>query len=258
MREIQIELVKSNERVDDLQYKGLKIIQDPEKFCFGMDAVLLAGFARIKPRDMVADFGTGTGILPILCSAKNETATFKALEIQEASVDMASRSVSLNHLEQRIEIIHADIKDASSRLGASSCNVVTCNPPYMIGGHGIQNPKDELTIARHEVLCTLEDIIKQASLVLKHGGRFYMVHRPFRLPEIMSLMVKYHLEPKRMRLVYPHENKEPNMVLIEGMLGAKPRLTVEPPLIVYNQDGTYTDEIYEIYHMIPPKREERN
>jgi tRNA1Val (adenine37-N6)-methyltransferase len=160
---------------------------------------------------------------------------------------MASRSVKYNHLEDKIHIVVGDIKDASNRFGASSFDVVTTNPPYMISDHGISSPTDAKAIARHEVLCTLDDVLRESARLLVPGGRFYMVHRPFRLAEIFSKMVALKIEPKRMKLVYPYIDKEPNMVLIEGTRGGKSRLTVEKPLIVYQKQGVYTDEIYDIY-----------
>ena len=239
--------LKPGERIDELNRNGYQIIQDKNRFCFGMDAVLLSGFATVKPGETVLDLGTGTGIIPILLEAKTDGAHFTGLEIQPDSADMARRSVALNGLEQKVDIVTGDIKDASKLFGASSFDVITTNPPYMIGQHGLQNPDEAKAIARHEVLCTLEDIMRESSKLLKPKGRFYMVHRPFRLAEIMSKMVEYKIEPKRMRLVYPYINKEPNMVLIEGLRGGKSRVTVEKPLIVYKEQGVYTDEIYDIY-----------
>lgn len=240
-------LVHENERLDELHRNGYYIIQNPERFCFGMDAVLLSGFAKAKKGERVLDLGTGTGIIPILMEAKTESEDFTALEIQEESADMARRSVLYNHLENRINIVTGDIKDASKIFGASSFDVITTNPPYMIGEHGISCASDAKAIARHEVLCDLDDILRESAKLLRPGGRFYMVHRPFRLAEIMSKMVAYKIEPKRMKLVYPYIDKEPNMVLIEGLQGGKSRLTVEKPLIVYKEQGVYTDEIYDIY-----------
>ena len=240
-------LLKENERIDDLQRNGYKIIQDPCRFCFGMDAVLLSGFAGAKEGDKVLDLGTGTGIIPILMEAKTDAAHLTGLEIQEESADMARRSVALNNLESKIDIVTGDIKQAAELFGKSSMDVVTSNPPYMIGQHGLKNPDSEKAIARHEVLCTLEDVISCAAAVLKPGGKFFMVHRPFRLAEIMTCLSAYKLEPKRMRLVYPFIDKEPNMVLIEASRGGRSRLTVEKPLIVYKEQGVYTDEIYDVY-----------
>lgn len=240
-------LVLPHERVDDLQRNHYRIIQDPGRFCFGMDAVLLSGFANVKPGEHVLDLGTGTGIIPILLEAKTKGEHFTGLEIQPESADMAERSVKLNGLTERINIVTGDIKEASSIFGASSFEVVTTNPPYMIGQHGISNPEDAKAIARHEILCDLDDILRESARLLKPQGRFYMVHRPFRLAEIFSKMIEYHIEPKCMKLVYPFVDKEPNMVLIEGLRGGRSRLTVEKPLIVYKEPGVYTDEIYDIY-----------
>ena len=242
----QNDLVYPGERVDDLQ-NGLYVIQNPEKFCFGMDAVLLSGFADIRQNEKVLDMGTGTGIIPFLLKAKDKGSHLTGLEIQEECADMARRSVSYNHLEADIDIVCGDIKEAAEIFGAASFHAVTSNPPYMIGQHGIQNDANAKTIARHEVLCDLDDILRESAKMLKQGGRFYMVHRPFRLAEIFSKMVAYHIEPKRMRLVYPFVDKEPNMVLIEGLRGGKSRLTVEKPLIVYKEPGVYMPEIYDIY-----------
>lgn len=235
------------ERIDELQRNGYRIIQNPEKFCFGMDAVLLSGFARAKKQERCLDLGCGNGIIPILMEAKTEGKHFTGLEIQPESADMARRSVALNGLQDRIDIVEGDIKDASKIFGASSFHVVTTNPPYMTAQHGLTNVYEAKTIARHEVLCNLEDIIRESARLLMPGGRFYMVHRPFRLAEIISLMVQYRMEPKRMRLVYPYVDREPNMVLIEGLRGGKSRMTVEKPLIVYKEPGKYTDEIYDVY-----------
>lgn len=235
------------ERIDELQRNGYRIIQNPERFCFGMDAVLLSGFARAKKQERCLDLGCGNGIIPILMEAKTEGKHFTGLEIQPESADIARRSVALNGLQDRIDIVEGDIRDASKIFGASSFHVVTTNPPYMTAQHGLTNLYEAKTIARHEVLCNLEDIIRESARLLMPGGRFYMVHRPFRLAEIISLMVQYRMEPKRMRLVYPYVDREPNMVLIEGLRGGKSRMTVEKPLIVYKEPGKYTDEIYDVY-----------
>ena len=239
--------LKENERIDDLERNGYRIIQDTERFCFGMDAVLLSGFARVKDGAKVLDLGTGTGIIPILLEAKTGASHLTGLEIQEDSADMARRSVRLNGLEKKIDIVMGDIKEAGSLFDAASFDVVTCNPPYMTDKHGLTNPNDAKAIARHEILCTLEDVISQAAKLLKPGGNFYMVHRPFRLAEIMVLLRSYKLEPKRMQLVYPYVDKEPNMVLIEANRGGRPRMTVEKPLIVFKEKGVYMPEICDVY-----------
>ena len=235
--------LKPEERLDDLQVKGYEIIQHPGKFCFGMDAVLLSNFARVKKGERALDLGTGTGIIPILLTAKTQGEKFVGLEIQEESADMARRSVLHNGLENQIEIVQGDIKEAATIFGAASFDVITTNPPYMIGKHGIENPSDTKAIARHEVLCTLDDVLRESAKLLKSGGRFYMVHRPFRLAEILSKMVELKIEPKRIRMVHPYIDKEPNMVLIEGKRGGNSRMTVEPPLVVYKEVGVYSDEL---------------
>lgn len=239
--------LKVNERIDDLQRNHYKIIQNPGRFCFGMDAVLLSGFARARQGDRVIDLGTGTGIIPILMEAKTKAEKFTGLEIQPDSADMARRSVRMNGLEKKIEIITGDIKEAESLFGAASFDVVTSNPPYMTEHHGLTNPEAPKAIARHEILCTLEDVISQSSRLLKPGGNLFMVHRPFRLVDIFVLLREYKLEPKRLKLVYPFADKEPNMVLIEANRGGRARMTVEKPLIVYKEQGVYTEEIYDIY-----------
>ena len=225
--------LKPGERLDDLQIKGYEIIQSPGRFCFGMDAVLLSAFAKVKAGECVLDLGTGTGILPILLAAKTKGKHFTGLEIQEESADMARRSVRHNQLEEQIDIVTGDIKEASQIFGHGSMDVITTNPPYMIGGHGLANPESAKAIARHEVLCTLDDILRESMRLLQDKGRFYMIHRPFRLTEIMIKMNYYKIEPKRIQFIYPYLDKEPTMVMIEGVRGAKPRITVEPPLVIY-------------------------
>lgn len=235
--------LKPEERLDDLQVKGYQIIQNPSKFCFGMDAVLLSNFAKVKKGEKVLDIGTGTGIIPILLEAKSEGEYFTGLEIQEESADMARRSVAYNHLEDKIDIVTGDVKEAVNLFGSVFFDVITTNPPYMIGTHGLQNKDSAKAIARHEILCDLDDILRTSSKLLRSGGRFYMVHRPFRLAEILSKMCAYKIEPKRMRLVHPYIDKEPNMVLIEGSRGGNSRMTVEPPLIVYREKNVYSEEL---------------
>lgn len=239
--------LKEGERLDDLHRNGFQIIQNKEKFCFGMDAVLLSGFAKVKEGEKVLDIGTGTGIIPILLAAKTPGQHFTGLEIQSESADMARRSVALNHLEEKISIVEGDVREADQLFSAASFDVITSNPPYMTGNHGLVNPDMPKAIARHEICCTLEDLVSQTEKLLRPGGRFFMVHRPFRLAEIMTVLTAHHLEPKRMRLVYPFVDKEPNMVLLECIRGGKPRITVEKPLIVYKEPGVYQDEIYTIY-----------
>lgn len=239
--------LKQGERIDDLERNGYQIIQNKEKFCFGMDAVLLSGFARVNKGECALDLGTGTGIIPILLEAKTQGEHFYALEIQEESADMARRSVELNGLENKIDVIMGDLKEASVIFGKSIFDVVTCNPPYMNDSHGLKNPDLPKAIARHEVLCTLEDVVREAALTLKPGGRFYMVHRPARLIEIIKMLTDYKLEPKRMKFVHPYVDREANMVLIEAVRGGKAFLKMEAPIVVFQKDGAYTDEIIGLY-----------
>lgn len=239
--------LKDKERIDDLHRNGYQIIQNEDAFCFGMDAVLLSGFASVKTGERVLDLGTGTGIIPILLEAKTEGEHFTGLEIQADMVDMAERSVLLNRLEAKIDIVRGNIKEAGQLFGGASFDVVTSNPPYMNDNHGLKNPDLPKAIARHEVLCRLEDVVREAAKTLRPGGRFYMVHRPHRLIEIITELTKYKLEPKRMKFVHPFVDKEANMVLIEAVRGGGPMLKLEKPLIVYKEQGVYTDEIYDIY-----------
>ena len=239
--------IRDGERADDLQRNGLRILQNPQKFCFGMDAVLLSDFAQARAGERVLDLGTGTGIVPLLMSAKTQAEHFDALEIQEESADMAARSVAMNGLSERICVRCGDLKEASALYGKNVFDVVTCNPPYMDDGAGLKNPDAPMAIARHEVLCTFDDVARESAAVLKERGRLYLVHRPHRLAEIFTSLRAYRLEPKRLRMVHPFADKEANLVLIEAVKGAGTFLKTEPPVIVYELPGVYTREIYEIY-----------
>jgi tRNA1Val (adenine37-N6)-methyltransferase len=261
----ETELCRPGERVDDLQCSGLRILQDPKRFCFGMDAVLLAGFAAAGENPsapgtkagsgrrkaavcrQLLDLGTGTGIIPLLLSAKTAAEHLTGLEIQSESADMARRSVEMNGLSGRISIMCGDIRDTDRIFPAASFDVVTCNPPYMTKGHGLANPEGPLAIARHELLCTFSDVASAAQTLLVPGGRFYLVHRPFRLAEIMVTLHEKGLEPKRMKMVHPFIDRAPSMVLLECVRGGRVRLEVEKPLVVYAGQGRYTQEIYDIY-----------
>lgn len=243
--------ITKEERVDDLGRMGYRIIQNKKKFCFGMDAVLLSWFAKVMEGDKVLDMGTGTGIIPLLMEARAKEEKipchFTGLEIQDDMAEMAQRSVRLNHLSEDITIIKGDIKEASQIFGKTSFSVVTSNPPYMPGNHGLKNPNEAKAISRHEILCCLEDVVEQAAAVLQQAGRFYMVHRPFRLVEMIAVLRKYRLEPKRIQFVHPFINKEANMVLIEAVRGGGVMVKVEEPIIVYEKQGVYTEKIMEIY-----------
>ena len=240
--------INEYERVDDLHRKGYFIIQDPKKFCFGIDAVLLSDFAKVKKNEKVIDLGTGTGVIPILLEGRYGGENYFAIDIQKDSVEMAQRSVKLNSLENKINISLCDIKDVYNHFDNASFDVVTSNPPYMSTGGGIVNDYDAKAIARHEILCNLEDVIFAAAKLLKFGGRFYMIHRPHRLVDVFVLLRKYKLEPKSIRFIHSYADKEPSMVLIESNRGGKPMLKVLSPLVVYKNSKEYTDEIYKIYY----------
>ncbi len=242
----EIEL-KENERVDDLQVRGYKIIQNTDGFCFGMDAVLLANYVETKKNDQIIDLGTGTGIIPLIIDAKKRVKKIYGVEIQEQVADMAKRSVDLNCASERIEIVNIDLKDATERFGKNRYDTVVSNPPYMSVGEGLLNEDDRKQISRHEIKCDIDDIAKIAGGLLRHNGRFYLVHRPYRLADIIVALRKYKLEPKTMRFVHPSVGKSPNLVLIKAIKSAKPELRMEDPLYVYNEDGSYTDEINRIY-----------
>lgn len=239
--------IKQNERIDDLQYKGLKIIQNTEGFCFGVDAVLLANFAEIKKGQRVIDLGTGTGIIPILIAGKTQAREIVGMEIQNEVAEMAGRSILLNDIESRVKIVNNDLKESVDLFGRESFDVVTTNPPYKHSGSGIINPEDIRAISRHEIKCTLEDVISISSKLLKNGGRMFMVHRPERIVDIIYLMRSYRIEPKRLRFVHPYPGKKPNLLLIEGLKYGNAFLNFMDPLYVYDGQGNYTKEINEIY-----------
>lgn len=231
------------ERFDDLNCKGYHVIQNPDSFCFGIDAVLLANFANVKPGKRVLDLCTGSAVIPILMAAKTKAGRIDALELNEEVAERAKRSIEANELEKLVYITQGDVCNAKKIYGNQSMDVITVNPPYMTTDSGLHNPNDAKNMARHEVYCTLEDVISQSSALLKEKGTFFMVHRPSRLPEIFHHMVKYKIQPKRMRLVQSYIDKEPNMVLIEGIKGGGARLNIDTPLVIYNKDGSYTDDV---------------
>ena len=242
--------LRDGEKIEDLQCAGLRIIQNKSWFCFGMDAVLLTNYCDVKRGSKIADLGTGTGVIPILLSGKREYAHADCVEIQPEVADMAKRSVELNGLSDKITVLNIDLKDADSQMEKCSYDAVISNPPYKLNATGIQNPNSQKAISRHEIMCTLEDVIKTSAALLKEYGRFYMVHRPDRLADIMCLMRKYRLEPKQMRFVHPRVKEKPNMILLRGSKGGNPELKFDPPLYIYGADGKYTKDVYEIYNMV--------
>lgn len=246
--------LKEKERIDDLEYKGLKIIQNEDGFCFGMDSVLLSDFAKnIKKGSKVLDLGTGTGIIPILLCGKTELKEVIGIEIQEDVADMAKRSSELNDLQDRFKIINANILELKNLYENQSFDVIVTNPPYKKKSTGIINENEAKQISRHELTANLEDFIRVSKDLLKDKGELYMVHRPERLVDVISLMRKYRIEPKILRFVSPKENKEPNLILIKGVKNGKSFIKVEKNLIVYDQNGNYTDEILKIYNKINTK-----
>ena len=291
--------LRPGERIDDLEVNGFRIIQNPSFFCFGMDAVLLANFVRTRRKDRIMDLGTGTGIIPLLLTAKGKCAACDGLELQEAVAEMAGRSVQLNFdmLEGKTEteklkdvpgassggkteklkdvpeavseaascgkedhtsdpvkealrnlrILQGDIRSVPQHFPKAVYDGVTCNPPYIKGTSGLHNDETAYTIARHEIAVSWEEIVQAAAHLVKPGGTFTLVHKPFRLPELMQTLQKYKLEPKRMQMVQPYADKEPNMVLLEAVQGGGPQLTVLPALVVYNPDGSYTRQVLDMY-----------
>ena len=247
---MEIEL-KENERIDDLEYKGLKIIQNKEGFCFGIDSVLLSDFAKnIKKGSKVLDLGTGTGIIPILLCGKTELKKIVGVEIQEEVSNMAKRSIKLNNLENRFEIINENILNLNNIYKNQTFDVVVTNPPYKKNGKGIVNEDEKKIISRHEITAKLEDFIKIAKDLLKDKGEFYMVHRPERLVDILSILREYKIEPKELRFVYSNINKEPKLVLIKGVKNSKAFLKIDKNLYIYDEKGNYTKEILKIYNKL--------
>lgn len=239
--------IRSDESIDDLQLDGLRLIQKEKAFRFGVDAVLLSDFANVKYKHRVIDLCTGTGIIPFLIYGKYKPQEVVGLEIQEEMAEMAARSSILNDTSNVVKFYTGDLKDDKLIDSLGKFDVLTVNPPYKLNNAGIINPHDKLAIARHEILCTLEDVIVSARKLLKDNGRMFIVHRPERLADIFGLMRKYNIEPKRVRMVQPNINKAPNIVLVEGQRDGGAFLKWEAPIYVYNTDGTYSDTINKIY-----------
>lgn len=245
---MEIEL-KENERIDDLEYKGFKIIQNAKGFCFGIDAVLLSDYAKnIKKDARVLDLGTGTGIISILLCGKTNLSKVIGVEVQEEVADMAKRSVRLNNLENKFEIINENIINLERIYERNSFDVIVTNPPYKKENSGIVNEEIKKLISRHEILAKLEDYIKISNKLLKDKGEFYMVHRPERLVDIIAYMRMFKIEPKEIRFVCSHKNESPKLVLIKGVKNGKPFLKFKENLYIYEKDGSYTEEIYKIYN----------
>lgn len=239
--------LKEKERIDDLQLHGMRLIQNTEAFRFGVDAVLLAYFADVKSGHKVLDIGTGTGIIPVLLAGKTKAKSIVGLEIQEGMAEMAARSVELNSLQHRVSIVQGDIKEYGQYFGKASFDVVVSNPPYTNKGCGLVNPHDSKAISRHELLCTLEDVVGSAAALLVPGGQLAMVHRPERLADIICCMRSCGIEPKYLRFIHPKPYKKPSMILIKGTRGGNPELKVMEPLYVYDENGNYSEEINKIY-----------
>ena len=244
-------LLRENERIDDLQYKGLRIIQHPGAFCFGMDAVLLADFATLRPRDVVADMGTGTGILPVLLSEKQQSARFEAFEWQSDMADMAGRTMLLNGLKDRVRIHTLDMRHAAKAIGYESVDAVVCNPPYGKQNCALPNPNEKQRLARHETECTLQDVACACASVLRNQGRVSMVFPAQRMLELMDALRAKRLEPKRVRMVCAREDRPPYLMLVEAMKNGRSFLQWMPPLIVRRRDGLESDEIRRVYHQPP-------
>lgn len=243
--------IKENERIDDLEFKNLKIIQNTNGFCFGIDAVLLSDFAKnIKKNAKVLDLGTGTGIISILLCEKTNLSKIIGIEVQKEVADMAKRSVKLNNLENKFEIINENIINLDQIYEKNSFDVVVTNPPYKKENTGILNDEEKKLISRHEISAKLEDFIEISNKLLKDKGEFYMVHRPERLVDIMAYMRQYKIEPKEVRFVCSHNNEPPKLILIKGVKNAKPFLKFKENLYIYDKNGNYTEEIYKIYNKI--------
>ncbi|WP_077369406.1 tRNA1(Val) (adenine(37)-N6)-methyltransferase [Anaerosalibacter sp. Marseille-P3206] len=245
---MNIEL-KEGEKIDIIPGSTFKIIQNRGRFSYGTDAILLSSFAKFKKNSKIIDLGTGTGIIPLFLCSRYEISKAYGIEIQEEVAEMANRSIKLNRLEEKVKILNMDLKDLPSIFEAGEFHVVTSNPPYMVGGGGLVNKDDNFKISRHEIACSLEDVVRIASYLLREGGKFFLVHRPSRLADIIWLLRKYRLEPKSIRFVHPKMGKAPNILLLMSMKGGKQELKFQDPLYVYGEDGKYTDEIYKLYGM---------
>ncbi|MCD2348383.1 tRNA1(Val) (adenine(37)-N6)-methyltransferase [Clostridium guangxiense] len=245
-----MELIKDDETLDDLQINGIKVIQKKNAFRFGVDAVLLANYAKIKKRARVVDLCSGTGIIPFIIAGKTEASSITGLEIQDELVSMANRTVKYNNFEDKIDFMHGDLKDVELIKGIKKADIVTVNPPYKLYNSGIINKNDNNAISRHEICCKLEDVISACRIILKDNGKLFMVHRPERIADVLCIMRKYKIEPKSIRMVHPSVKKAPNIMLVEGQRDGGRFLRWEEPLYIHNEDGSYTEEIEKIYGRI--------
>lgn len=219
-------------RIDDLELNGLKLKQDPKGFCFGLDAVFLANYAKCEEGETVVDLCTGNGIIPVLLTAKIPAKKIYGIEIQKEVADLAQENIEFNNLEEKVEIINEDLNNIVDIFGKSKIDVITCNPPYRTRGCGMINEADTKAIARHEIKCTLEEVIKISSILLRPLGRLFMIHRPDRICDILCLMREYKIEPKRIKFIQPSINKKPEFVLIEGLRGGKKHVVVEETVMI--------------------------
>lgn len=244
--------VRDGERIDEIGFGNLRLLQKPEDFCYGIDAVLLATFAEIKKGARVIDLGTGTGVIPLILSHRTEASEIVGVEVQQDSWERGLRNVQLNGLNERIRMIHSDVKHLvqETTVSQESFDTVLTNPPYMKSNGGLKNKENSRTIARHETTAVLSDFIAGAALLLKDHGDFYMVHRPNRLVDICVLCRQYRLEPKKLRLVSPKKDTAPNILLVHCVKHGRPELKLMDPLYVYQEDGSYTDEIMQLYERI--------
>lgn len=236
-----------NLRTDIVPGTQYKIIQNKNKFSYGTDAIFLSDFAR--PKGVVMDLGSGTGIIPLRLAVKKGYKKIYGVEIQNDVAKLAKENIKINNLEDKIEILNMDLKELPNKFNKATFDTVVSNPPYMKSGGAIINPDQNFALSRHEIACNIEDIIEISNYLLQPLGKLYLVHRPDRLTDILSLMRKYRIEPKYIRFVQPKIEKKPNLILIEGLKGGKADLKFYDPLIIYNEDGSYTEEIYKIYGM---------
>lgn len=247
---VKMDLIKNDETLDDLQIGNIYVIQKKDSFRFGVDAVLLANYAKIKKNSVVVDLCSGTGIIPFILAGKTDAECITGVEIQEEMVEMACRSVEYNDLEDKVKFVHGDLKNINVLKNLPKADIVTVNPPYKLEKSGIISTNDKTAISRHEICCNLEDVIKASKFILKDNGKLFMVHRPERIADIFCLMRKHKIEPKSVKLVYPNTKKPPNIVLVEGCKGGGAFLKWESPLYVHKEDGGYTEEIEKIYGRI--------